>query len=117
MPPLGLATLIGAVHIRPFQMLPMLLTPALIFSSYVNLAGYKIDSAGMTAAWSGIYVLLALRRRNPMRKKFTARGGVRGAAIALGAANCLAGGVTYMNGNRDKEKAERIARNRWGDRT
>lgn len=115
MPPLGLATLITALHYRPFQPLPMVFTPILLFSSYINVAGFKIDSAGITAAWSGLYVLLALRRRQPsLRQKFTARGATRGTAIGLGAVNCVAGGVKYVNGDREKEKAERIARNRWG---
>jgi len=116
MPPVGLATLITAVHFRPFQAFPMLFTPVLLFSSYMNLAGYAIDSAGVTAAWSGMYVLLALRRRQPsLRTRFGVRGAVRGAAMGLGAVNCAAGGIAYANGNREKEKAQRIARNRWGN--
>lgn len=93
----------------------MLFTPVLLFSSYMNLAGYAIDSAGVTAAWSGMYVLLALRRRPAsLRTKFSARGAVRAAAMGLGSANCVAGGIAYLNGNREKEQAERLARNRWG---
>ncbi len=115
---MGLASLITALHFRPFQTLPMLFTPVLVFAGYMNVAGYAIDSAGMTAAWSGLYVLLALRRRQPsLRHKFTARGILRGSTIGLGAINCLAGGVTYLNGDREKEAAERRARNRWGSRT
>ena len=115
MPPAGLATLITAVHFRPFQVFPMLFTPVLLFSTYMNLAGYAIDSAGVTAAWSGLYMLLALRRRQPsVFQKFTARGAVRGAAVGLGAMNCAGGTIAYMNGNREREKAERLARNRWG---
>jgi len=115
---MGLATLITALHFRPFQTLPMLFTPVLLFSSYLNVAGYVIDSAGLTAAWSGMYVLLALRRRQPsLRQRFTARGAVRAAAMGLGTVNCVAGGVTYLNGNRAKEAAERQARNRWGNQT
>ncbi|KAL2258137.1 hypothetical protein VTK26DRAFT_8673 [Humicola hyalothermophila] len=61
-PPMTLLSLITALHLRPFQALPMLMTPLLALSSYLTLAGFKMDGAGMTAAWSGIYVLLAARR-------------------------------------------------------
>ena len=61
-PPTLLATLITAQHARPFQPLPMLFPPVLLFSSYLNLSNYKTDAAGITAAWSGLYALLALRR-------------------------------------------------------
>ncbi len=115
---MGLATLITALHARPFQTLPMLFTPVLVFSSYMNVAGHAIDGAAMTAAWSGLYALLALRRRQPsLRQKFSTRGLVRGSAIGLGSINCVAGGVTFLNGDRKKEAAQRRARNRWGDGT
>jgi len=115
---MGLATLITALHFRPFQALPMLFAPLLMFSSYLNVAGFAIDGAGMTAAWSGLYVLLAARRRNPaaaMRGgKFSARGVVRAAAMGLGTANCVAGGWVYATGDRKAEEEERRERNRWG---
>jgi len=115
LPPMGLATLITALHFRPFQTLPMLFTPLLVFSSYLSAAGFKIDSAGMTAAWSGIYVLLAARRRPAsLRNKLSVRGAVRVAAMGLGAANCVAGGYTYATGNRKAEEQERKELNRWG---
>src|SRR5689334_12802547 len=38
LPPMGLATLITALHCRPFQTLPMLFTPLLVFSSYLSVA-------------------------------------------------------------------------------
>jgi hypothetical protein len=63
-PPTLLATLITAQHFRPFQGLPMMFPPVLLFSSYLNLSGYKKDSAGITAAWSGLYALLAMRRKH-----------------------------------------------------
>lgn len=87
----------------------------LLFSSYLNVAGYKIDSAGLTAAWSGLYVLLAARRRGiPLRQKFTARGATRGVAMGIGAMNAVAGGWVYATGNREVEKEERTERDRWG---
>ncbi|KAK0634580.1 hypothetical protein B0T17DRAFT_586349 [Bombardia bombarda] len=115
MPAMGMATLITALHWRPFQALPMLFTPLLMFSSYVNLAGFKMDSAGMTAAWSGMYVLLAARRRPAsLRNKFTLRGAVRATAMGLGVANTVAGGYTYATGDRKVEEEERVERDRWG---
>ncbi|KAK4157675.1 hypothetical protein C8A00DRAFT_39956 [Chaetomidium leptoderma] len=115
-PPMTLTTLIIALHARPFQPLPMLFTPLLVFSSYLTLAGFRIDGAGMTAAWSGIYVLLAARRRPAsLRSKFLSlRGGVRGAAMGLGAANTVAGLYTYGTGDRKAEEEERREVNRWG---
>jgi len=113
-----LATLVTAMHARPFQALPMIFPPVLVLSSYMNVAGYVIDSAGLTAAWSGMYVLLALRRRQPsLRHKFTVKGLVRGTAMGLGTANCIAGGATYLAGNRQKEAEERREKNRWGNQT
>lgn len=113
---MGLATLVTALHYRPFQPLPMLFAPLLLFSSYLNVAGFKIDGAGMTAAWSGLYALLALRRRpRSLRARFTARGVVRGAAVGLGFTNAVAGGWVYATGDRKVEAAERKARNRWGN--
>lgn len=113
---MGLATLLTALHFRPFARLPMLLfTPMLLFSSYLNVAGFKIDSAGLTAAWSGLYVLLAARRRPAtLRQRFTARGAVRGVAMGLGGVNALAGGYVYATGDRKAETEDRKERDRWG---
>ncbi|KAK7419205.1 hypothetical protein QQZ08_010974 [Neonectria magnoliae] len=116
LPPSLLATLVFALHARPMQALPLFtFTPALLFSSYLNLSGYPTGSAGMTAAWSGLYALLALRRRQPVRAKFSIRGIVRGTAVGLGAANCVAGGWVYFNGDFAKDAEERVDRNRWGN--
>ncbi|EGR48010.1 hypothetical protein MKX07_008867 [Trichoderma sp. CBMAI-0711] len=115
LPPSLLATLITALHARPLQALPLtLFTPTLLFSSYLNLSGYPTASAGLTAAWSGLYALLALRRRQPLRAKFSIRGIVRGTAVGLGAANCVAGGWVYLHGSKDRDREERLKRNRWG---
>ncbi|KAH8883434.1 hypothetical protein GQ53DRAFT_830590 [Thozetella sp. PMI_491] len=113
--PVGLATLIISLHSRPFQTLPMLFPPLLFLSSYLNVAGFTIDSAGMSAAWSGLYVLLAARRRPAtLRKRFSARGAVRGVAMGLGTVNAVAGGYVYATGDRKAEELERKERNRWG---
>ncbi|KID96689.1 hypothetical protein MAJ_07316, partial [Metarhizium majus ARSEF 297] len=114
LPPALLATLVTALHARPLQKLPLFLfPPPLLFSSYLNLSGYPTGSAGLTAAWSGLYALLALRRRQPFRSKFSARGLVRGTAIGLGAANAVAGGWVYFGGDFAKDEEERMRRNRW----
>ncbi|KAF2199089.1 hypothetical protein GQ43DRAFT_442791 [Delitschia confertaspora ATCC 74209] len=97
-PPTLLATLITAQHMRPFQPLPMMFPPVLLFSSYLNLSGYQTDAAGITAAWSGLYALLAMRRKQQFSKKFTIRGAVRGTSLALCYANVAAGGVAYALG-------------------
>lgn len=115
MPPALLATLITALHARPLQMLPLaIFTPPLLFSSYLNLSGFETGSAGLTAAWSGLYALLALRRRQAFRSKFSVRGIVRASAIGMGATNAVAGGWVYFNGDFKKDDEKRQARNRWG---
>lgn len=87
----------------------MLFPPALLFSTYLNLAGYTVDAAGTTTAWSGLYLLMASRRKGEKRfalaSKFGARGLTRGAAMGLAGVNVLGGGITYVFGKR-KEKAE-----------
>ncbi|WYZ36983.1 hypothetical protein EsH8_II_000489 [Colletotrichum jinshuiense] len=114
LPPAIHAIFIAALHGRPLKILPFSFAPALLFSSYVNLAGFPTDSAGFTCAISGLYALLALRRRQPLRKKFTAQGLVRGTAIGMGFANAAAGAWVYANGDRKKDEDERKTRNRWG---
>jgi hypothetical protein len=41
----------------------MLFPPVFLFTSWMNINGFVIDAAGISAAWSGLYMLLALRRR------------------------------------------------------
>ncbi|KAI1800767.1 hypothetical protein F4811DRAFT_537622 [Daldinia bambusicola] len=112
--PCCLATLVTALHFRPLQVRPMLFVPILLFSSYANLQGFKIDSAGITAAASGTYALLAMRRRqDAFMNRISIRGLVRGTAVAIGAVNALAAGWVYVTGNREKEKEERRDNPRW----
>ncbi|KAF2223297.1 hypothetical protein BDZ85DRAFT_183696, partial [Elsinoe ampelina] len=105
-PPLLLATLTTALHFRPFQTLPMLFPPVFLFSSYLNLSGFAIDSAGISAAWSAAYLILAARRRplQGLRGKFTARGAVRGVAMVGAAGEAVAGGTAYALGRRGREE-------------
>lgn len=72
-----------------------------------------MDSAGLTAAWSGLYLLLARRRKvaganfgSHIGNKFGARGLTRGAAIMLAGANVAGGGITYAFGRREKDEGE-----------
>ncbi|EME44744.1 hypothetical protein DOTSEDRAFT_72260 [Dothistroma septosporum NZE10] len=104
LPPVLLATLITAQHMRPFQTLPMLFPPILLFSSYLNVQGFKKDSAGLMSAWSMAYFVLARRRSYPLSKKFGARGLVRGASMGLCAVNAVAGGLAYWRGTREEKE-------------
>ncbi|PGH36297.1 hypothetical protein GX50_00802 [[Emmonsia] crescens] len=108
-PPTLLATLIAAQHMRPFQPLPMLFPPALLFTTYLNLLDYKVDAAGVSAAWSGLYLLLAAKRKRPFMQKWGARGIVRGAAMGLGFANMVSGGLVYMLGKRRGDDGEGLS--------
>ncbi|KAK5116747.1 hypothetical protein LTR62_007421 [Meristemomyces frigidus] len=103
-PPALTATLISAQHLRPFQTLPMLFAPVLLFSSYLNVNGYKKDAAGVTSAWSAAYVLLALRRKQQFTSKFGTRGLVRGATLGLCVANVVSGGLAYAFSKREDPK-------------
>ncbi|KAL3450692.1 hypothetical protein BJX65DRAFT_249739 [Aspergillus insuetus] len=105
-PPTLLATLITAQYMRPFQALPMLFPPVLLFTSYANIQGFKTDTAGISAAWSGLYLLLAGRRKQPFMKKWGARGITRGATMGLGLVNMVGGGLAYTLGKRENEEDE-----------
>ncbi|KAJ5474567.1 hypothetical protein N7475_004133 [Penicillium sp. IBT 31633x] len=105
-PPTLLGALIAAQHMRPFQFFPMLFPPALVFTSYANLQGFKTDTAGMSAAFSGLYLLLAARRRQPFMKKMGVRGVVRGATMGLALVNMIGGGLAYTLGKREEEDNE-----------
>lgn len=100
---MALATLIFAQHARPLQLFPMVFTPLLAGSCYLNLQGYKVDSAGTTAALSGAYLVIAGRRRLGFMNKFGARGIIRGATMALCLANMVGGSLAYGFGSRAKE--------------
>ncbi|KAI1635467.1 hypothetical protein F4809DRAFT_613876 [Biscogniauxia mediterranea] len=117
--PMGLATLVTALHFRPLQLRPMLCVPPLVFASYANLQGFKIDGAGVAAAASGAYAVMGLRRRRQqrggLRARFSARGAVRGVAIGLAAANLVADGWVYATGDRDAEARERADNPRWAE--
>ena len=114
MAPTGLATMITALHMRPLQVRPMLFVPVLMFSSYINLQGFKKDSAGISAAASGTYALLALRRSpGAFLKKFTVRGAVRGVAVGLALMNAAGCGWVYATTDRKTEADERRNNPKW----
>ena len=104
LPPTGLATLIAAQALRPPQYLALTFPPILLFSSYLNVNGFEKDAAGITAAWSGLYMLLALRRKQPFMKKWGTRGIVRGATLGLCGANLAACGLVYGIGKREQDE-------------
>jgi hypothetical protein len=100
-----LATFVTALHANPFQFLPMTVPTVLLFSTYLNLSEYKTDSAGITAAWSGLYLLLANRRQNvKFIKKFGTRGIIRGTAMGVAAFNVATCGYAYATGNSGREE-------------
>lgn len=82
----------------------MLFPPALLFTTYLNLSGYKTDAAGTSAAWSVLYMLLASRRKHKIKEWASVRGGIRGATLALCAANAVGGGIAYATGRGGKEE-------------
>jgi hypothetical protein len=89
----------------------MLFPPVLIFSTYLNLQNFKIDSAGLTAAWSGLYLLMARRRKVGgastgvrLGNRFGARGLTRGAAMGMAGINVVGCGITYGLGRRKDEE-------------
>jgi hypothetical protein len=90
----------------------MLFPPVLLFSTYLNLSGFQTDSAGLTAAWSGLYLLMARRRivaganfSSRLGNKFGARGLTRGSAMILSGVNVIGCGVTYALGRRKDEES------------
>ncbi|CCU78448.1 unnamed protein product [Blumeria hordei] len=103
LPPTLLATLITSLHLRPLQPLPMLFPPVLLFSSFINLQDFTRDAAGLTATWSGLYLLMARQRkhkhdsgiRSRVRGRFGVRGIVRGASMGLATFNLVACGWVY----------------------
>jgi len=94
---------IFALHARPIQMLPLLFSPALLFASYVNVSGYKKDAAAMSASWSALYMILAMRRKQGVKDKLSARGIIRGGALGLCAMNIIGGSLAYVMNKRERE--------------
>ena len=100
-----LATLIAGQHLRPPRLVPLLFPPALLFSTYLNVNGYVTDSAGITAAWSGLYLLMARRRKQPFGSRWGLRGLTRGATMGTCLANLLGGGLVYgLNRNQSDDR-------------
>ncbi|KAI9887628.1 MAG: hypothetical protein M1823_000612 [Watsoniomyces obsoletus] len=105
-PPILLATLIAGQNLRPPRFIPLLFPPAFLFSTYLNINGYVADSAGVTAAWSGIYLLMARRRKQALMSKWGLKGILRGATMGTCLANVVGGGLVYAldrNKSSDRE--------------
>ena len=68
----------------------------------------------MSAAWSGLYAALAMRRKQNWGARLSVRGGVRGVAVGLGLANLVTGTWVWAMGDWAAEAEERRRRNRWG---
>lgn len=84
----------------------MVFPPILLFSTYLNLSDYKTSSAGLTAAWSGLYMILARRRKQPLAKKFGTRGIIRGTTLGICGINLVAGGLVYAVGKEEGEEGQ-----------
>ncbi len=54
-------------------------------------------------AWSGLYLILASRRKQKLMQKWGARGIIRGATMGLCAVQIAAGGLVYAFGRRSSE--------------
>lgn len=112
LPPTLLATLITSLHLRPLQPLPMLFPPVLLFSSFINLQNFTRDAAGLTTAFSGLYLLMAQQRkhsqvlgaRSRLRSRFGARGIIRGASMGLATFNLVACGWVYGLGTNNQSE-------------
>lgn len=94
-PPTVLAALIAGQYLRPPRVIPLLFPPALLFSTYLNINGFVTDAAGFSAAWSGVYLLMARRRKQAFASRWGPRGLVRGATMATCLVNLACGGLTY----------------------
>jgi hypothetical protein len=98
------ATLIAPQHLRPAQPLGLVLSGAFIGTSFVSLHGYKTDAGGMLAASSGLYALMAMRRRFRIRDRFGPRGILRGVTLGMCTVNFVCGMLVYAG----KEKSPRL---------
>ena len=74
----------------------------------MNVYGYETEAAGLNAAWSGLYFILARRRKQPLMQKWGTRGIVRGATLGLCAANVLGSGFVYATGRKSKTDGESV---------
>lgn len=95
------------------QPLALSFAPALLFSTYLNLNNFVTDSAGFTAALSGLYLILARRRKAPgatmgqrFMGKFGVRGVFRGLTMGVAGVNVIAGGLVYGFSKREREVGE-----------
>ena len=83
----------------------MLFPPVFLINSYMNINGNVKDSAGTNAAWSGLFLLLAQRRKYKFFDTWGTRGIVRGTTMGLCAVNLVGGGMAYALNSREDEDA------------
>lgn len=67
--------------------------------------GFKKDAAGFSAAISGLYLVLAGRRYQPLSQRFSIRGLVRGATLGFCAVQIAGGGLAYVFSKREEEES------------
>ena len=82
----------------------MTFPPVLLGASYLNTQGYKSEAAGLSAAWSALYLIMARRTTSvtsifkPMN--WNSRGLRRGATFAMCLAQGVCGTLAYTFGSR-----------------
>jgi hypothetical protein len=105
-PAFAAATLIGFAHLPPRQFLPLIFPPIFYSSIYLNMTGYKHDSAALTGAYSGLYLLLARRSKYNWAEygrfqRFCGR-----LAVPVCLMNVVGGGLVYFTEKRTQERDE-----------
>ena len=95
--PTGTASLIFAQAVRPAQYISLLFPPILLGSTYLNILDLKSDSAGITASWSALYLILSQRRQQMLAQKLGWRGLIRGGTQATCMMNVLSCGYVYVS--------------------
>lgn len=85
----------------------MTFPPVFLASSYLNVQGYKTDAAGLSAAWSALYLVLARRTTSvysALKPSNWNTGGLRrGATLGMCLAQAVGGGLAYGFGSRSNE--------------
>jgi hypothetical protein len=76
---------------------------AFVGTSFFSLHGYKSDAGGMLAASSGLYAVMAMRRKFKIRDRFGPRGILRGVTVGLCAVNVVSGLLVYMGREKSPE--------------
>jgi hypothetical protein len=102
------ATLITAQSLRPTRPLGLTMSAAFIGTSFVSLHGYKSDAGGLLAASSGLYAVMAMRRKFGLRDRFGPRGILRGVTVGLCAIDVVSGLLVYVGRERGPAVVEKV---------